>query len=92
MELSSPKIETFLIFSLQKKKKKHCVKGVQIRSFFWSVFSCIQSEYRKILTRKNPYLDTFHALKAFLTFREIELLKKLLIFQEGTFENKKDPF
>ena len=22
----------------------HCVKSVQIRSFFWSVFSCIQSE------------------------------------------------
>ena len=27
---------------------RHCVKNVQIRSFFWSVFFCIQSEYRKI--------------------------------------------
>ena len=26
---------------------------VQIRSFFWSVFSRIQSEYKKIRTRKN---------------------------------------
>ena len=29
------------------------VKSVQIRSYFWSVFSCIQSEYRKIRTRNN---------------------------------------
>ena len=27
---------------------KHCVKGVQIRSFFWSVFSRIRTEYGKI--------------------------------------------
>ena len=36
---------------LSSKKKiirvKHCVKSVQVSSF-WSVFSCIQSEYRKI--------------------------------------------
>ena len=31
----------------------HFVKSVQIRSFFWSVSSCIQYEYRKIRTRKN---------------------------------------
>ena len=24
---------------------RHCVKSVQIRSFFWSVFSCIRTEY-----------------------------------------------
>ena len=33
----------------------HCVKSVQIRSFFWSVFSCIRPEY-------GDYLDTFHAV------------------------------
>ena len=27
----------------------HCVKSVQIRSFFWSVFSCIRTEHGKIL-------------------------------------------
>ena len=32
---------------------RHCVKSVQIRSFFWSVFSCIQNKYRKIRTKKN---------------------------------------
>ena len=38
---------------------KHCVKSVQIRSFFWSVFSCIRTEYRKIQTRKNSEFGHF---------------------------------
>ena len=37
----------------------HCVKSVQIQSFFWSVFSCIQSDYRKIRTRKNSVFRHF---------------------------------
>ena len=32
----------------------NCVKSVQIRSYFWSVFSCIRTEYGKIL-RISPY-------------------------------------
>ena len=32
----------------------HCVKSVQIRSFFWSVFSCIRAEY-KDLRGKSRY-------------------------------------
>ena len=43
----------------------HYVKSVEIRIFFWSVFSCIHSEYRKIPTTKNSYLDTFHAVPLF---------------------------
>ena len=35
----------------------HCVKSVQIRSYFWSVFSRIRTEYGPEIT---PYLDTFH--------------------------------
>ena len=31
-----------------------CVKSVQIRSFFWSVFSCIRTEYGD-LRIKSPY-------------------------------------
>ena len=31
-----------------------CVKRVQIRSFFWSVFSCIRTEFGDLL-RKSPY-------------------------------------
>ena len=40
----------------------HCVKSVQIRSFSWSVFSVslhIQSECRKIRTRKNTVFGQF---------------------------------
>ena len=29
----------------------HCVKSVQIRSFFWSVFSCVRTEYRDLLLK-----------------------------------------
>ena len=35
-----------------KNYKLHCVKSVQIWSYFWSVFSCIRAEYKKIWTRK----------------------------------------
>ena len=37
----------------------HCLKSVQIRSFFWSVFSCIRIEYGKIGTRKNSVFGHF---------------------------------
>ena len=33
---------------------KHCVKSVQIRSFFWSLFFRIRTEYKDIL-RISPY-------------------------------------
>ena len=42
--------------------KLHCVKSVQIRSFFWFVFSSVLSEYRKVRTRKSSALGTFHAV------------------------------
>ena len=38
---------------------KHCVKSVQIRSFFWSAFPCIRIECKP---EKTPYLDTFYAV------------------------------
>ena len=49
----------------------HCVKIVQIRSFFWSVFSFIRTKYRNTVfspntgkygPEKTPFLDTFHAV------------------------------
>ena len=40
-------------------RKGHCVKSVQIRSLFWSVFSCIRTEHRKIRTRKNSVFGYF---------------------------------
>ena len=36
-----------------------CVKSVQIQSYFLSVFSCIQSEYRRILTRNYSVFGHF---------------------------------
>ena len=36
-----------------------CVKIVQMRCYFWSVFSCIRTEYRKIETRNNSVLGHF---------------------------------
>ena len=48
--------------------KTHCVKSVQIRSFFWSVFSCIRTEYRKIRTRK--YSVCGHFSSTILSFKK----------------------
>ena len=59
----------------------HCVKSVQIRSYFWSLFSCIrteysvirysvslriQSEYRKIRTRNNSVFGQFSRSEYFV--------------------------
>ena len=40
-------------------KLMNCVKSVQIRSFFWSAFSCIWTEYRKIRPRKDSAFGHF---------------------------------
>ena len=45
-------IHNHFCFCLQSSY--HCLKSVQIRSFFWSVFSCIRTEYGEIL-RISPY-------------------------------------
>ena len=48
-----------------------CVKSVQIRSFFWSVFSRFWNAEKcgKIQKKKTPYLDTFHAVNLIKEFR-----------------------
>ena len=64
----------------------HCVKSVEIGSFFWSVFSCIpvlvnlriQSEYRKIWTWKNSVFGYFS--------RSDESKSVVWIFEIGTVE------
>ena len=40
--------------ALEKALNNHCVKSIQIRSYFWSVFSCIRTEYGDLL-RKSLY-------------------------------------
>ena len=46
----------------------HCVKSVQIRIYFWSVFSCVRTEYRKIRTRNNPVFSHFSCSEVFSVF------------------------
>ena len=41
-------------FFIQIISTIHCLESVQIRSYFWSVFSRIRTEYREIL-RIFPY-------------------------------------
>ena len=50
-------------------ERDHCMKSVQIRTFFLSVFSCIRTEYGDLIKKTDkygpeitPYLDTFHAV------------------------------
>ena len=57
----------------------HCVKSVQIRSYFWSVVSCIRTEYGDLRSPNTgkcgtPYLDTFDAVLVIHNFRETQVL------------------
>ena len=69
----------------------HCMKSVQIRSFFWSVFPVfglnaeiygvnlrIQCEYRKIRTRKNSVFGHFlRSVSHSILFSRHNRLKKI---------------
>ena len=44
----------------------NCVKSVQIRSYCWSAFSCIQSKYRKIWARNNSVFGHFSRSDKFI--------------------------
>ena len=55
---------------------KHCVKSVQVRSFFWSVFSPNTGENG---TKNTPYLDTFHAVKCSILFEEKYIKKRDIV-------------
>ena len=47
------------VIGLVRNKPIHRTKNVHIRSFFWSVFSRIQTEYGKIKNRKNSAFGHF---------------------------------
>ena len=72
----------------------HCVKSGQIRSYFWSVFSCVRSEYGiypvfspdtgRYGPETTPHLDTFHAVYYIvLLFQHINMTQAA-----HTFSNK----
>ena len=82
-----------VIYSINTAKQFHCVKRVQIQRFFWSVVSCIQSEYRKYGPEKTPYLATFQAVCVLLRktvspklFRILILLLLKFIFSHFTLD------
>ena len=71
--------------------KHRCVKSVQLRSFFWSVFSFIlteygiygvnlrnQSEYRKIRTRKTSVFGHFSRSAFYFNFESEGLCLQIL--------------
>ena len=52
--VSFPESLVFLVSTDETQEDGHCVKSVQIWCFFWSVFSCILTEYGD-LRSKYPY-------------------------------------
>ena len=58
----------------------HCVKSVQIRSNFWSVFSCIGLNTGKYIPEITLYLDTFHTVMFIMKYRTIMLKDSLFHF------------
>ena len=67
----------FLLSRQKETNIQRCVKSVQIRSFFWSVFSCIRTEYRKIRTRKNSIFGYFSRSASFWTIIKSYNCKRL---------------
>ena len=73
----------------------HCMKSVQIRNFFWSIFSCIRIDTEiysvnlcispntgKYEPEKIPYLDTFHVVVLIdLVIAEWISIRKLLMLK-----------
>ena len=62
------------------------MESVQMRSFFWSVFSRIWTKYRDLWSKygpeKTPYLDTFHTVSK--VYKKM-LKNTLLLRQEKKF-------
>ena len=55
----------------------HCVKSVQIWSFFWSVFSLIWTECRKIRTRKKSIFGHFSQISDSLIIHNLTTKYKI---------------
>ena len=57
-----------LVFAAVHYCYEHCVKSVQIRSYLWSIFSWIQSKFRKIGTRNNSVFGHFSRSGSYVLF------------------------
>ena len=63
--------------------KTHCVKSVQIRGYFWSVFYCIRTEYRKIRTRNNSVFGHISRSDTENYYVYISLVSSLHVWSEN---------
>ena len=64
-------------------RNSHCVKIIQIRSYYWSIFSHIRSKYGP---EKTPYLDTFRSLR----INWIKIVNIVLSYDRGVFRIQSD--
>ena len=58
-ELPAMSLSLFIVGYENSCFNEHCVKSVQTRSYFWSVFSCIRTEYRKLRIRNKSVFGHF---------------------------------
>ena len=55
--VTQKKLKWSVYFEIRVKTlQEHCMKRVQIRSIFWSVFSCTQTEYRYTRHIQSEYI------------------------------------
>ena len=45
-------------------KVSHCVKSAQIRSYFWSAFFCIRTEYGNLLRVRIEFVNESNVMKS----------------------------
>ena len=95
MEKKRMKAKTKSQFLLVSCLALHCVKSVQIRIFFWSLFSCIRTEYGDLRIRiqirigkiSSHFKSKFQVIKSPLKFYVILIpltnMNSILIFQKN---------
>ena len=68
-----------------------CMKSIQMRSYFWFIFSCIRTEYRKLRTRNNSvfgHLFTQCKVFTYSSCCQKTTYPKLLITAQDWFDAK----
>ena len=74
-------LKNFLRYLSHAFPPYHCVKCVHIRSYFWSLFSCIRTEYRKIRTRNNSLFG--HILRSVIRKKRSDITT-ILVWQKAS--------
>ena len=64
------------------------MKSNQIRSYFWSLSSCIQSKYRKIRTRNNSVFGHFSHIAFFGVTSSLTIVKEKENFMGTNFSRE----